>query len=307
MAQDSLKLKFWDQPESVHQPRYLGVTGTTVGLFGTAMIGLNEIWYADFPKSKFHFFDDSKEWMQIDKIGHGQASYFQSRWMYHLYRWAGVNNKNATWHGLVGANVLQLGIEVLDGHSAEWGASWSDIGANFSGSILFALQQWEWGEQRISFKYNMVVPVYPNDIKFRTDDLYGTAFMERALKDYNGQTYWLSFNIASFLPDDSYYVPSWLNIAVGYSAEGMLGGFENSWELDNGVMASRYDIERYRQFFISPDVDFTRIPTSRKGVKAALEILNIIKFPAPALEINTKGKVVLHPMYILNFHIPAKY
>ncbi len=34
------------------------------------------------------------------------------------------------------------------------------------------------------------------------------------LKDYNGQTYWLSFNVASFLPTNSGF-PYWLNMSLG--------------------------------------------------------------------------------------------
>ncbi len=37
------------------------------------------------------------------------------------------------------------------------------------------------------------------------------------LKDYNGQTIWLSFNIHSFTKDS--FLPKWLSLAVGYGGE----------------------------------------------------------------------------------------
>ena len=42
------------------------------------------------------------------------------------------------------------------------------------------------------------------------------------LKDYNAQTYWFSANLKSFFPEIKF--TAWLNVAVGYGAEGMFGG-----------------------------------------------------------------------------------
>jgi hypothetical protein len=50
----------------------------------------------------------------------------------------------------------------------------------------------------------------------------GAALNEQILKDYNGQTYWFSFNIHSFTKDS--FFPKWLNLAFGYGGEGMLYG-----------------------------------------------------------------------------------
>ncbi|MFX4861163.1 hypothetical protein ABTC05_19180, partial [Acinetobacter baumannii] len=59
----------------------------------------------------------------------------------------------------------------------------------------------------------------------RADSLYGTTFFSRVLKDYNAQTYWASINVRSFFKQSNW--PSWLNIAVGYGAEGMFGASSN--------------------------------------------------------------------------------
>lgn len=108
------------------------------------------------------------------------------------------------------------------------------------------------------------------------------------LKDYNAQTYWLSANLKSFFPQNS--LPAWLNIAVGYGADGMFGGFENKW-LDNmGNEVSRYDIKRSRQYYLAPDIDFTRIKTRSKFLRTGFSILNAFKLPAPAIELS-KGRL----------------
>ena len=44
--------------------------------YTVALVGLNQLWYADYPKSSFHFINDNKEWLHMDKMGHMSASFF---------------------------------------------------------------------------------------------------------------------------------------------------------------------------------------------------------------------------------------
>jgi len=111
--------------------------------------------------------------------------------------------------------------------------------------------------------------------------------MENLIKDYNGQTYWASVNIYSFLKKDSKF-PKWLNVAVGYGAEGMIGSYSNPQDLPH------YD--RYRQYYLSLDIDFTRIPTKSKFLRTILNGLSFIKFPMPAIELSQKG-AHFYPIY----------
>jgi hypothetical protein len=122
-------------------------------------------------------------------------------------------------------------------------------------------------------------------------EVLGETPAQRILKDYNGQTYWLSINPQSFIKNKK-VLPNWLNFAFGYSADGMVGGESNIGE--------DYDyshIPRMRQFFFSPDVDFTRIPTKSKFLKGVFVVLNMIKIPAPTLEIDQTGKVNFYMFY----------
>ena len=111
------------------------------------------------------------------------------------------------------------------------------------------------------------------------------------MKDYNGQTYWLSFNIRSFLPGDSKF-PAWLNGAIGYGANGMIGGEKNS-ETINGKNIPAF--KRIRQFYIAADADFNKIKTSN-AASAPLYFLQFIKTPSPAIEYNTQKKIIFHPV-----------
>jgi hypothetical protein len=74
-------------------------------------------------------------------------------------------------------------------------------------------------------------------------------------------------------------------VSVGTGAEGMFGARDNTGRDANGnIIFSRNDIKRYRQWYLAPDIDLTKIKTKRKGIKVALNILNIVKFPMPSLE-----------------------
>jgi hypothetical protein len=111
------------------------------------------------------------------------------------------------------------------------------------------------------------------------------------LKDYNGQTYWLSGNIKSLFGLQK--MPAWLNVAVGYGAGGMLTA-----ERDEATPEGRIDTgNRYRQFYLSPDIDWTRIPTRSQTLKTVFKVINFIKIPAPALEYRSNGNWKIHGLY----------
>lgn len=260
------------------------IAAANVAGYGGIMVGLYATWYKNYPQSKFHVFNDLPEWKQIDKIGHAFSAYAAGRESMELWRWTGISRKQRIWIGGMSGAVYQTVIEVLDGFSSEWGWSWGDIAANFIGSGLVVGQELAWDEQRIQFKWSFHRKHYDDPmLNKRSDKLFGTSGIERYLKDYNGQTYWLSTNLRSFFPHSK--IPRWLNLSVGTGAEGMFGGTENIGKDKNGnIEFSRTDIKRYRQWYLAPDIDLTKIKTNKKGIKFVLNILNILKFPTPSLE-----------------------
>ena len=46
------------------------IAGINAVAYGGTLIALNNAWYKDYPKTSFHTFNDSKEWLQMDKVGH---------------------------------------------------------------------------------------------------------------------------------------------------------------------------------------------------------------------------------------------
>lgn len=296
------ELEFWDVPDSLHKGRFLAAAGTGVVVYSAALISFNELWYKEYPRTSFHFFNDMKEWQQMDKAGHMFTTYFESDWVFHIARWTGMNRKSSIWTGALVATGLQATIEILDGFSSEWGFSPYDFAFNLAGAGFWAGQQAGWNEQRIRMKVSSTHRTYPGDpimgvpsgtttLTERTDDLFGENLLQSFLKDYNAQTIWMSFNVHAFLKNESRF-PDWLNLAVGYGAENMFGGFENKWEADgNTFETSAQEYPRYRQFILSPDIDLSRIKVKSKALKALLGMVNIFKFPAPALLFKGNGGV----------------
>ncbi|HEY1022987.1 MAG TPA: DUF2279 domain-containing protein, partial [Flavisolibacter sp.] len=114
--------------------------GITAAGYGGSFLFLSQAWYKDYPKTGLHSFNDAGEWQQVDKVGHGWTAYHTSRITSDLWRWAGVSEKTALWLGTGSSMLYMLSIEYLDGRSAEWGWSWADVGANFTGAALYVGQ-----------------------------------------------------------------------------------------------------------------------------------------------------------------------
>lgn len=272
------------------------VGGINVLGYGGSLVLLNSAWYKNSARTSFHTFDDSREWLQVDKLGHAWAAYNAGQASAAMWKWAGVSHNKAVLIGGLSGFAYLTGIEFLDAHSAKWGWSWADIGANIFGSGLFIGQELLWKEQRIQYKFSFHGNSYSDPVlKDRADDLFGKSWYERMLKDYNAQTYWLSANVKSFFPKSNW--PAWLNVAVGYGADGMFGGFENTWAGNSGNAITRYDIPRKRQFYLAPDIDFTKIKTKSKFLRTAFSFLNSFKCPAPAFMLDSKGKMKVYALY----------
>jgi len=276
-------------PDTLNKKRLNALIYTGTGMYTATLGVLYFAWYKDSNLTGFHWFNDNKAWLQVDKVGHATTAYVISNYAFWSLRWAGVNNnKSAVYAGIMGFTSMTV-IEILDGFSSDWGASPGDLMANTAGSVLFTGQQLLWKEQRIRLKFSY----QPTEYAQYRPDLLGDGALQRVLKDYNGQTYWLSANIKSFLHKDSGF-PAWINVAVGYGAKGMLGSNTNPPEYNGQILPHA---DRVRQYYISMDVDWTRIKTNKKGLKFAFKVFNFIKIPFPALEYNKQNGMVFHWLY----------
>ena len=267
--------------------RLVLITEGTV--YAGTMIGLNSLWYQGQERSSFHFFNDSEEWLQMDKAGHAFTAYHVGRLGMETLRWSGVRERQAIWYGGSLGFFFLLSIEALDGFSAAWGASSADLISNAAGTALLIGQELAFKDQPLTMKFSYAPGKYPS---YRPETL-GENWYQEIIKDYNGQTYWASLNLhaAGILPGR----PHWLNVAFGYGASGMTGGTMNPAVNDAGQAIPEF--QRYRQYYLSLDVDLSRIRTRSKWLRTVLRTLNFVKVPFPALELNSKDGLRFHTIY----------
>ncbi|MDX1907328.1 MAG: DUF2279 domain-containing protein [Bacteroidia bacterium] len=243
-------------------------------------LGFN--WYANEPLTRFHFFNDWREWQQIDKFGHALGGYHATKWVTGLCKWSGMPKRQSLVVGGVSGFMAMSTIEVLDGFGEGWGFSWPDIGANFVGASLAVTNQALWNEDRIQLKVSWLPSPYA-----RVDSLqrlFGSTPVEWLLKDYNGQTLWMSFRVHSFLPEGRLKTiwPRWLNVAAGYGAEGLLGNYgREPW--------AAIQAREYRQYYLGLDVDFSQIRTRSGFLNSLLSVASIFRVPMPAVRFDQQG------------------
>lgn len=258
-------------------------SGASAFLTTTSLIGLNQAWYNDYNTGSFHFFNDNEEWLQMDKAGHIYTNYQMADLMMKGFGWAGYSRRQQLIYGGGIGFVYMTAIECMDGFSRGWGFSWGDQLSNLLGTSLAVGQELAWKEQRFRVKFSYA----QSGLAQYNPALLGKNQNTRVLKDYNGQTYWLSFNPVLFAKKKT-KIPAWLQLSLGYSAYGMLGGHDNLiLVIDESGNALKFD--RVRRYYLSLDVDLTRIKTRSKLLKNIFTALNILKFPAPALEFSVKG------------------
>jgi uncharacterized protein YfiM (DUF2279 family) len=274
---------FFQSSTSFSKKRMALVGASEIGIAAAADIGVWNFWYKKQKTTTLHTFDDAKEWGGMDKLGHAFTANKITGFSTKLAHWSGCKPWKARAYGFGVAFAYQTSVELMDGFSQDYGFSWTDILANTSGSTLYVVQDWIWQEQRVLLKLTYSPSKYA---AFRPNIL-GSTFSERLFKDYNGQTYWISANIKSFLTPESKF-PKWINVAVGHGMDQKLFGFENhALLIKNG---ETYIFNARHQWYLSLDIDFSRIKTNKIWLKKVLTALNLIKIPFPALRLQS-GKL----------------
>jgi hypothetical protein len=88
-------------------------------------------------------------------------------------------------------------------------------------------------------------------------------------------------------------LPKWLNLAFGFGAEGLISAKEDIF-INTIFLPEK---KRFRQFYLSFDVDLTKIKTQSKFLKTLFSTINFIKFPAPTIETTSNGRFKFHLLY----------
>jgi len=229
---------------------------------------LQQVWYKESFQNDFHLFNDGKNWLQMDKAGHAFTGYYLSSKLSGCFRWSGIEIKKSNLiGGAIGLSYLTT-LEIMDGYSKDWGFSLWDMTSNVGGAALFIGQEYAFSKQIFIPKFSFHTTKYASI----RPQVLGSNFAEQLLKDYNGQTYWLSFSpgnlgIKSF--------PKWLCLSFGYSADEKLVGSDEVFE----------NYHSKREFLFSFDVDLNALNVKNEFWKKVLKQINMIKIPFPAVYI----------------------
>ncbi|MCF8296375.1 MAG: YfiM family protein [Saprospiraceae bacterium] len=249
---------------------------------------LSKTWYRGRERVSFHFYNDNKGYLQVDKFGHTYGAYVYSYNSFNYLLNAGHSRKDALIYGATLGLILQTPIEIMDGLYEGYGFSWGDMAANTFGSAIVFGQELIFKEQVIKYKFSYWESIYSR----KANGYLGTNSLNRIFNDYNGHTYWFSISANKIIPNK--ITPDWLDISLGYGANGMYGEFENIIEYDGVYIPQTI---RYRQYLLSLDIDWTRIKTNSKFLRIVLKGMTFIKLPFPALEYNSKRKIKGYWMY----------
>lgn len=281
-----------------------------ISAYSAASVALYQSWYKNYERTGFHSYNDWGQWKNMDKAGHVYSAYAQSFLIHNLASWAGYDDDKALKIGTLSSLVGQLTIEVMDGFSKDWGFSWSDMGANLVGTGGYYIQEKVWGEQRLKMKmsywpvsydqglFTSISGANATSLDIRANQLYGKSGIEKFLKDYNGQTIWVSADIKAFFPDSKW--PDILDLAIGYSAKNLYGGNTNTWEMEGETF--RIDDltqTRSRQWVLALDYDLSSVYHSTKFGTALFKVLDIFKYPAPGVSYDSHNGWAFH-LFFLN-------
>ena len=286
----SYSQRLFEAADTLSKKRVIGVSAVNTSLWAGTIIGLNYVWYKDFEKSGFHTFNDGHEWLQMDKVGHSLTAWNFARVAGGSYKWSGVSEKNSAIIGTAFSVGYMTTFELLDAFNVDWGFSFWDVAANTVGSLMYFGQDYFWQEQKVKMKFSF----HNSGIADYRPNVLGSDFPSRTLKDYNGQTYWLSFNPISMIKSDT-KVPKWINLSIGYSIQDQLIGDGGTYVVQDGS-GQQLTFEPYRQWYLSFDVDWEDIPVKSKALKFLLRTINVVKVPFPAMEFSNRG-VKFRPFY----------
>lgn len=280
---------FFERDTTLNVKRTAWSSGLIAGGWIASTVALQNIWYKEH-WSEFHLFDDSREWLGMDKIGHAYTTHAITKNITEIYHWAGLKRGTSLAIGSGVALGYLTTIEILDGFSKDWGFSWSDMAANSLGVAMFAWQDLLWQEQRFKLKFSTHLSPYAQT----RPNVLGSTIPERLLKDYNGQTYWLTVSPGMFLKEDTKF-PKWLGFSFGYSVDQKVHGDYNEM-LVYRADGSSVQLSARSQYLFSLDIDLEQIPTNKKWLKAIFKAFNHLKVPFPAM-ILSDGKLGGHYFY----------
>jgi hypothetical protein len=231
-------------------------------------------------KGSFHFAEDGKYAMYVDKAGHFYGTFLPSYVLSQSLLECGMNYN---WSVVVGT-LLGVGyttyVEILDGFAKDWGFSPSDFYADIAGGLFFLGYSYIPFMQNFTPKFMYFPPRWFNSYSRKPSSMF--------IDDYSAQTFWLSINLQNILPEKiGKYIPKWLDISVGYAVRNLCNPLDTSLRCNPELSEPVYPyVWGNRKLIIALDYDLVKLlPDGGHFWNWLKQSLNYFKLPSPAIEI----------------------
>lgn len=257
------------EDRSISLPKLFIVATVTGASIAVVHKHQSKAWWQE-KRTRFHFQNDWEYALWIDKLGHwwGAAS------LQHLFsssmRWSNFSYETSNILGSFFALSYQLYVETYDGFAPNWGFSPGDALFDFGGAFYPLVQYYYPFFKNINLKMSY----YPSKRLLKKDPLDSLYKNKFVIDDYEGQSFYLSFKINNFLPQNlEKYWPDFLCLAIGYQMRNWNG---------YGVADQNY--------YFALDFDFEQIPLYGQFWQFLKNTFNLIHFPSPAIKFS-KNKI----------------
>ncbi|HPD32744.1 MAG TPA: DUF2279 domain-containing protein [Candidatus Kapabacteria bacterium] len=271
------------------------VGATTLGIFIVQHeLQQNSIWKR---VGKFHFAEDIQYALWVDKFGHFYGSYLIGGIFNEALLDCGFSYDISNILGGVLGLSYQTYVEILDGMSVDWGFSPTDFYSDVVGSAFFVAQKYVPFLQNFTPKYSYVNPKWIGE----KDRIPHESFID----NYSAQNFWISINIRNIFGGAVRdFLPSWLQISVGYAAYSMCNPGNGNCNPNISTPINN-DVWGNRKIIIALDYDFVKmLPDGPPIWNWFKQTLNYFKFPAPAVEFSFEGKTKFYFLYPFKFSRP---
>ncbi|MFN3307336.1 MAG: DUF2279 domain-containing protein, partial [Candidatus Kapaibacteriota bacterium] len=154
-------------------------------------------------RGDFHFAEDGKYAMYIDKAGHFYGTFLSSYVLSQSLIECGFSYDMASALGGLLGLCYTTYVEILDGYSKDWGFCPSDFYADVAGALYFLAYSKIPFLQNFTPKFMYFPPHWFNAHSRKPSTMF--------IDDYSAHTFWLSVNLNNLLPKDARnYIPRWL-------------------------------------------------------------------------------------------------
>ncbi len=256
---DTVKTLPFTHPQKINKTSLLIYGGITLATGIGVHIYQSNAWWRN-QNSHFHFENDNKYALQIDKYGHYYGAYLLGHIFSSTLEASNLDLESSYQYGALLSFLFQMYVEIEDGFGPNWGFSPGDAGADLLGSAYFLSQ----------YYFPVLHNFQPRLSYWPTEKVLSGKTNAIIIDDYEGQTFWMSIRVKDLLPKSlAQYWPTFLMLAVGTDARNLDGHGGGQ-----------------REYFLSFDIDYDVLPLHGEFGQWVKNTLGLFHFPMPGIRLS---------------------